>query len=300
MEFLRLLSFYRIDFLDHFFRYVSYLGESSIIIPFICIIFWCFNKKLAYKSLFAFFISGYIAQGFKVLFRIPRPWIIDSSFSPVESALETATGYSFPSGHTQSCSSILITFATNIKKKWFSIIMYFLIFLLMFSRMYLGVHTPLDVVTAFIISLITVVILNYISSNYELPENIELSLLIVSIFLSAGICLYALLLVYWNISTIELVEDSIILAFSMFGFSIGAYIEDNYINFGTQCLNIFHQLIKIILGLLGIAIIFYIFSLLNIPHVLRSSIRNFMICIWATCIFPIFIKFIQKRKYSEL
>ena len=55
---------------------------------------------MAYRITFGFFLSGLVIQGLKITFRIPRPWVLDPLFEPVESAIEGATGYSFPSGHT--------------------------------------------------------------------------------------------------------------------------------------------------------------------------------------------------------
>jgi undecaprenyl-diphosphatase len=65
-------------------------------------VFWCFDKKHGYFLITIGFLGTVINQFLKVLFRIPRPWVKDPNFTIVESAKEAATGYSFPSGHTQS------------------------------------------------------------------------------------------------------------------------------------------------------------------------------------------------------
>lgn len=300
MSFLEFLSNFRTDTLDIIFRFVSYFGEITILLPILCILYWCINKSMAYKALFVFFISGSCVQGAKIIFRIPRPWIINPSFMPAESALKTATGYSFPSGHVQSCSSIFLSIAALSKKRFVSVCSFIITILVLFSRMYLGVHTPLDVFTALLITVAVIVIIKYITTNFSFPVTNKTALLIIALAYSFGLILYSTLLVRWDLSTIELVSDAIEFAFSLMGFAIGAYLENRFINFGTECLSIFTQIIKIILGLGGLILINYTFSLIPGAGFLIDSIRSFTACIWATCIFPVFIRLVQKKKYSEL
>lgn len=300
MAFLELLSNFRTEFLDIFFRIISVFGEITILLPIICILYWCINKRLAYRTLFAFFFSGSIVHGAKITFRIPRPWIINPDFTPTSSALETATGYSFPSGHTQSSSSVFLSFALWTKNKFVSAFSYIIIALVIFSRMYLGVHTPLDVFTSLVISIVIVHALRHITENYDFPRSNKAGLLIIAFAYAAGLILYSLLLIRWNISTLELVGDAIVFACSLAGFAIGAYIENRFINFGTECLSIFTQIIKIILGIGGMLLIKYAFSLLPFSEVILDASLSFTVCIWATCIFPLFIRLVQKKKYSEL
>jgi undecaprenyl-diphosphatase len=76
----------------------------------------------------------------------------DPNFTIVESAREAATGYSFPSGHTQSSVGLLGSVArmTTIKVlRWGAIV---LAVLVPISRMYLGVHTPADVLVSVVIA----------------------------------------------------------------------------------------------------------------------------------------------------
>ncbi len=103
--------------------------------------FWCSNKSLAYKLDFLIFVRS-CYQGLKITFRIPRPWILDFSFEPVKSAVPGATGYSFPSGHTQSGTAFFTTLAFQCRRTGLRLLCIFAFFLIGFSRMYLGVHTP--------------------------------------------------------------------------------------------------------------------------------------------------------------
>lgn len=300
MSALEFISNYRTETLDIFFRYISLCGEITVLLPVLCIVYWCINKSLAYFTLFNYFISGSVVQGAKIAFRIPRPWILKPGFTPVSSALETATGYSFPSGHVQGSSSVFLSIASGGKNRFLSIICSAVAGLVLISRLYLGVHTPLDVSASLIISVLTIRITKYVGQNYIFPRTTKIAILMITILYSLGLCLYSCILVRWNVSGLELVADSIIFAASLAGFSIGIYIEDRFIGFRTQCFSFFMQIIKIILGLGGLVLIDYSCSLLPLHRVYTDSLKGFLVCIWATCIFPIFIKCVQKKKYSEL
>lgn len=108
-----------------------------------------------------------INQFLKLWFRIPRPWVKDPHFTIVESARAAATGYSFPSGHTQNVFAALGAPARYTKRNWLRALLVLGICLTAVSRMYLGVHTPLDVGVSFILGAVLVLVL------YPLFEHME-------------------------------------------------------------------------------------------------------------------------------
>ncbi len=87
-------------------------------------------------------------QFLKLLCRVPRPWVMDPEFTIVESARADATGYNFPSGHTQNSVGTFGVLGRCARRTWVRILCGILMILVPFSRMYLGVHTPADVLTA--------------------------------------------------------------------------------------------------------------------------------------------------------
>lgn len=100
-------------------------------------------------------LFGTLANQFlKILCRVPRPWVLDPGFTIVESARAAATGYSFPSGHTQNAVGTFGAIGLLAKRRWVNIACLALVLLVPFSRMYLGVHTPLDVSVAFLMAAI--------------------------------------------------------------------------------------------------------------------------------------------------
>ena len=84
----------RTPILDSFFSAVTFLGHELIPIALICILYWCADKRLAYKIGFSFFLSGLLTQCLKITFRVERPWIKDPDFKPVGNAVDEATSYS--------------------------------------------------------------------------------------------------------------------------------------------------------------------------------------------------------------
>lgn len=148
MEFLRFLECIRTPLGDWLMSWVTHLGEETLFMVISLIFFWCIDKKRGYFLLFTGFIGTVCVQILKMAFRIPRPWVLDPEFTIVESARAEATGYSFPSGHTQCAVNLYGGMARSSRHRAVQIGGIVLALLIAFSRMYLGVHTPLDVLTS--------------------------------------------------------------------------------------------------------------------------------------------------------
>ena len=118
---------------------------------FVAIVYWSLDKK--WGRLFLLNLSlGSLLNGFlKMTACVYRPWIKDARVIPAGDAITLATGYSFPSGHSTASVEFYGTTALWQRKKrpWISCLMLFLIALTLFSRNFLGVHTPQDVVVGF-------------------------------------------------------------------------------------------------------------------------------------------------------
>ena len=156
MEFLRFLESIRTPIGDALMSFITLFGEETLFIVLALVFFWCIDKKRGYYLLFTCFTGTICIQFLKMTFRIPRPWVLDPNFTIVESAREAATGYSFPSGHTQCAAGLWGGIARSAKKRSVQIGGTVLVLLVALSRMYLGVHTPLDVLVSLGIALVVI------------------------------------------------------------------------------------------------------------------------------------------------
>ena len=73
----------RNSFLDGFFSLVTLLGEETAFMAVAIIVFWCFSKFQGYFLLITGFFGTVINQFLKMIFRVPRPWVKDKSFTIV-------------------------------------------------------------------------------------------------------------------------------------------------------------------------------------------------------------------------
>lgn len=250
MDFLRLLEGIRNPVLDSFFQWITYFGQEICILAVICLFYWCLDKNFAYRLGFIYFSAGLCIQTLKITFRIPRPWILDPEFHPVASAVPAATGYSFPSGHTQGGTCLFAPLALRSRKFWQKCLCILMFLAIGFSRMYLGVHTPKDVLTAMAVSLFfTAIIWKFGDSLLEenrYTKMISVILLILS-FLTA---FYALVLFRQNIIEVKYAADCCKAAGAGLGFAAGFYLERTYLNFCSRCRNVSHLLQRMTVGLL--------------------------------------------------
>lgn len=145
MAFLHLLEGIRFPVLDELMLLVTHLGEETAFLVIALIVFWCVDKYHGYYLLGVGLVGNLANQFLKITCRIPRPWVREPDFTVVEAAKAEAGGYSFPSGHTQTAVGTFGAVAATQKGKWIRTVCVILALLTAFSRMYLGVHTPADV-----------------------------------------------------------------------------------------------------------------------------------------------------------
>ena len=145
MDILYALEKIRTPFWNGVMSAVTQLGGEVIFIVAAVVVFWCVSKWEGYYLMTIAFCGTVLNQFLKLICRVPRPWVRDPNFTIVESARTEATGYSFPSGHTQNAVGLFGGMARWGGRRWVRIGLTVLALVIAFSRMYLGVHTPADV-----------------------------------------------------------------------------------------------------------------------------------------------------------
>ncbi len=145
-------------FIETFFVLISTVADGPGLVAIALIVYWCIDKRAGQFAMIAFGIGNFISQLIKNIACIYRPWVRDAAIVPAEKAIEGAAGYSFPSGHVCGATTSLGSFAWLARKKhkWITVICIVVILLIAFSRVFLSVHTPQDVIVALLIALIMI------------------------------------------------------------------------------------------------------------------------------------------------
>lgn len=159
MDFLYFLEKLRVPGLNEFMLQITKLGEETAFLVIALIVFWCVDKRRGYFVMAVGFFGTLASQCMKILFRIPRPWVQDPKFTILEAAREAADGYSFPSGHTQSAVGTLGAVAATSRRRAVQAVCIVLAVLVGISRMYIGVHTPADVLVGAMLSIVFILVL---------------------------------------------------------------------------------------------------------------------------------------------
>ena len=147
LEILKWLESLRTSFLNVLFESITLLGEETLIILLVVALWFAVDKKLAQQVFFITATSLSVNGIIKNFAQVPRPFTKGISCVRVD----TATGYSFPSGHTQGFATWSSFFAIKVKKIWLSVLVGVLITLVAVSRLYLGAHYPSDVIVAVVL-----------------------------------------------------------------------------------------------------------------------------------------------------
>lgn len=295
MEILYLFESVRNPIFDTFFSAVTWLGHELIPIALICILYWCVDKSMAYRIGFSFFVSGLATQALKITFRISRPWVLDPEFKPVGNAIDEATSYSFPSGHTQSATSVYSSLAFFFKRMWVKLILILAFVLVGISRMYLGVHTLKDVLTAMLLSLAVTFIVFKVFDKIGDNKKYNIYVSVIFLVLSLALIIYSAVLSSKGIISADSLEDCVKSGAAGIAFAIGYYIERRYIDFNVRSDKLWHQIIKVAIGLGAALGLKSGLKLIIGDSVLADGIRYFVLVFFIVVIYPVIIKAFAKN-----
>ena len=308
MDMLRAIAEIRNPVLDFFFETITHLGEETLFLVISIVFFWCVNKREGYFILLTGLFGTLINQAAKLAFRIPRPWVIDESFQPVGNSKIEATGYSFPSGHTQNISTTLGAITAYKPNKWKTIILTTVIALVAFSRMYLGVHTFLDVSVSLLVGLGLILCFRPLFTSEE-RFNKALPYIVAAATL-ASVSFLVFVLCVGGDSTLDAENYGSALknACTLLGCTAGLvavwFIDTRYTNFKTDG-KWYAQVIK---AALGFAIVLGIKSGLSTPLTLLFGgnayvarvVRYFLIVMFAGAVWPLTFKWFATLKIDFL
>ncbi|MBQ4552618.1 MAG: phosphatase PAP2 family protein [Clostridia bacterium] len=294
MSLLYWIESWRTPWLDAFFSVITELGGEVFFMAVAIIFFWCSDKGKGYYVLTVGFVGTLLNQFLKLLFRVPRPWVKDPNFTIVESARAEATGYSFPSGHTQNAAATLGCTAMVLRKKALKILFWVLYALVAFSRMYLGVHTPMDVGVSLVLGLAMTIGL------YPLFRDAENNPRRIYALLGGMVGLGVLFILFVEMyrfpedvdadNLLHGVENAYKLTGAVTGMLLAYWLDQRYIHFDVKA-PVLVQVIKCALGLalvMGVRVVLKAPLNALIPYTpVAGGLRYMLMVLFAAAVWPL-------------
>ena len=290
-----------------FFLLVSDLVNSAALVAVPCIIYWCFDKRRGTVTLFSFALGSFTTTLVKVIACVPRPWMRDPRIEPFGDAIESATGYSFPSGHTQGTASILGSLGWEYRKKyrWVLPLCCFLVVLVAFSRNFLGVHTPQDVLAGMLVGVLSIVVAVRLLDWAEDAPGRDAVLALASCIITILSCLFVALKPYPELSDAlkEFIDvrEMALDCYQASGLFAGAFVswwaERRWVGFEVTEDNR-RRLVRIIVGVALLVVFRYVLVMpldeLDVPE-LYDYLKGFLSTVAIVFIAPWAFKALEAR-----
>lgn len=304
MQLLYLLEKIRVPGLNEFMLAITTLGEETAFLVVAIVLFWCVDKRRGYYVMSVGFIGTIANQFLKLLFRVPRPWILDENFTILEQAREAASGYSFPSGHSQTAVGTFGSIAHTAKNKWIKIACILIAVLVPFSRMYVGVHTPYDVVVGAGMALILIFALGPVFYKND-GKHIPKLLAVMTALSVAYLCYVELFPFPAEVDAANLTsgtKNAYTLIGCLAALLIVYFADEKWLRFPTEAVW-WAQIMKAVLGL---AVVLLVKEGMRTPldaifggHMIARSVRYFLVVLAAGLIWPMTFRWFGKLGKKE-
>lgn len=261
--------------LDIIFQIITMFGEQLFLIPIVAFIYWCFNKEMGYWLCWCVSVGNLAVNSAKGIFKVERPIGYEGIRTLRES---TATGYSFPSGHTQASANVFTAIARAVNRKRFWAIAVILPALVGLSRLYLGVHWPTDVIAGYAAGIFIPLVLWLLYRRFVKHKPM---MFLISTVAFAPFCFM----------TGDVADFWKSFGFGI-GLAIGTYIETKFINFEIDDVPAKKRAFRFAGGIILLVAVYAGMKLLLPAGNLAAFVRYLFIPVTATAIWPaIFKKF---------
>ena len=298
-------------FLADFLLKMTYFGELNTVLVIMAVIYWCVSKDVGTYLLMGWSGNRILNGALKVTVCAYRPWIRDARILPYGDSINTATGYSFPSGHTMNASTVYGGGA--VRKDLPGMLraaLGIMVALVAFSRIYLGVHTPQDIlvgaVCGTLVMWLTLKLMQWVKAH---PDK-DVLILCIGIALAICVAVYAGVKPYPELLDAEgkLVVDGHKMANDTFkgvgwcsAFLVGWILERRFVSFSTD-IPMVKRVSRVTVGLL----LYYLISLIVVPMVkswvpgAAGTISScFIQMFYVSFIFPWCIRLLEKNRVKS-
>ncbi|OON92869.1 MAG: hypothetical protein ATN31_07700 [Candidatus Epulonipiscioides saccharophilum] len=257
IQILQYLESIRNPFLNMLMETITFSAEIAFLGSIVIILYWCIDKEFAYKLVFIVLVNALFTSYVKNIVRKPRPFEL-GIVKPLR--VETAPGYSFPSGHTSTATSFWGGAYYILKKKNILIVAIIMSIMVGFTRMYLGVHFPTDIIGGILIGITSIICAKMMLDN-------DKPLLLVTALLTLLVLILP-------------TPDEIVLSVScLFGLISGVTLEKKYINMKVKT-TLKNQIAKLIIGFAGTGILYIILELTMLDMKISNMIKYILLLLY--------------------
>lgn len=282
--------------LDVLVELMTMMGEETVFILAVAWFLWCGSKKRGFAIFSSLFTALIGMSVLKAVIKAPRPFQVIPEIEGKRVA--TATGYSFPSGHTTGAASFYSALAVSYKRKRLSIACAIVILLVGLSRMYLGVHWPLDVFAGLALGITaTFLTHDWFARLYDSPDRLFRFSVVVG-------TLSTIIAIYLSVSIIGGTTDPVGFTdpMKLFALAGGGYLgfawEQRKIAYSTEG-TVSMKILRFVIGVVVLMGIQGLKAVLG-DHLAITLLRYLMIGLWATALYPMIASRIKIGKAGAL
>lgn len=276
------------SFLNTVFSAITFLGYEYVLIGILCFIYWNIDKKKGCLACSSMLVAGTFMGIVKAIVRFPRPWTMIDGLDSLQK--ETATGYSFPSGHTTNSSAALVSIARSFRKRALTIACVTVAALIGLSRMYLCVHWPTDVLGGLVVGVGTVFLFQgLLSRMYDSRNSLK-------VFSIAGAVMFVAFVIIGCLLTAGAVDYTAfsdlsvtvaVLSGVFFGFVLERSTTDYEVEEGCWG----RKVLRFAIGLAAVLVILpglkIVLTKINLYNGLTRAFRYFLVGFWACGLYPL-------------
>jgi membrane-associated phospholipid phosphatase len=285
--------------LTEFISKMTWFGEMNVVLVIIGLIYWCVSKRVGTYLLMGWSGNRIVNGVLKVAACAYRPWIRDPRIVPEPAAMKTATGYSFPSGHSMNAASLFGGLA--IRRDiggCLRALMWTFLCLIAFSRIFLGVHTPQDILVGSAVGVLVMFLTGRLLQWLESNPGKDVLVAIVGVAIAVVAAVYSATKSYpvdYDASG-KLLVDGMKMANDTFkavgwlsAFMLGWILERRYVGFTTD-VPVQERFCRLAGGLLG----YYIVFLVAVPPITAALVgfsgtvvTSFLQMFYVVFVFPL-------------